>query len=323
VAARRPRSRWPRRQATRAREAGAHGPAAPSISSAAIRAGAGERGAGFIDSHRGEQFDPLCGERVRQPITAFLVRRSHRFRNRLPRLARFAYQPGREPVPIDHLVSPLRYDILVRERYFALLRERRELAERDVGAFIELSRQQPYFAWFTQVVIPRFLPDIVGDDERVDTAFKRRVRASIELYAAMESTGYDSRRPIILLTGREIAPTSTGKHLAQRIYAGDGCHRLAWLRMTGVDVLEPDMYRLHVAQAFTPHDNTALLLNAMAISPPDYFSFLSLSYADTALHSEGALLDHVRSTDPARLREVRDVIAVDSPLLAAAAQPRT
>jgi hypothetical protein len=235
-------------------------------------------------------------------------------------LARFVYQLGREPIPIDHLVSPLRYDILVRERYFAILHQRRALAEEDFGAFLELSRQQPYFAWFTKVVIPSFRPEMVGDDERVDAAFKRRVRASIDLYDAMKSTGYDLRRPIILLTGREIAPTSTGKRPAQRLYAGDGCHRLAYLRMAGVDVLQPGMYRFSVAPFFTPRDNTALLLDAMAISPRDYFSFLSLTYADRQLYSEKALLDHVRSIDPGRLREITEVIAVDSPLLDAAIQ---
>jgi hypothetical protein len=259
---------------------------------------------------------------VRRPITAFLERRSHRFRNRLPKLARFAYRLGREPVPIDQLVSPLRYDILVRERYLVMLRERRALAESDFGAFLELSRQQPYFAWFTQVVIPSFRPEMVGDDERVDAAFTRRVRATIDLYDAMESTGYDVRRPIILRTGRQIAPTSTGKRLVQRIYAGDGCHRLAWLRMAGVDVLEPHMYRLNVERVFTPRDNTALLLDAMAISPRDYFSFLSLSCADRELESEEALLDHVRSIDPGRVQEIRAVIAVDSPQLTAADPPR-
>ena len=56
----------------------------------------------------------------------------------------------------------------------------------------------------------------------------------------------------------------------------------------------------------------------MAISPTDYFSFLSLSYADRELRSEEALLDHIRSTDPDRLPELEQVIAVDAPLLAAA-----
>jgi hypothetical protein len=257
---------------------------------------------------------------MRRAITAFLEPRSHQFRRKFPRLIPLAYWPGRESIPIDHLVSPLRYDIVVRERYFEVIREQRALAEEDFEAFMELSRQQPYFAWFTQVVIPGYRSEMVGDDERVDAAFERRVRGCIELHDAFESTGYDRRRPIILRTGHQIAPTSTGKRVARRIYAGDGCHRLACLRVAGVDVLEPDMYRLHVAQVLTPRDDTALLLRVMAISPRDYFSFLSLSYADRELFSEEALLDHVRSTDPDRLREIQELIAVDSPLLTAAAQ---
>jgi hypothetical protein len=88
--------------------------------------------------------------------------------------------------------------------------------------------------------------------------------------------------------------------------------------MGGIEVLEPDMYRLHVADIFTPRDDTAPLLGPMGISPNDYFSFLSLAYTDGPLHSEQALLDHVRSNDPGRLRELQEVIAIDSPLLAAA-----
>jgi hypothetical protein len=255
---------------------------------------------------------------MRRMITAFMERSSHGFRRRIPGLVRLAYQPGREAIPIDQLVSPLRYDIVVREQYFAVLRDQRALAEEDFEAFMELSRQQPYFAWFTQIAIPSHRSELMGDEEGVDAAFERRVRGCIELHDSFESIGYDRRRPIILRTGHQIAPTSTGKRLAQRMYAGDGCHRLACLRAAGVDVLEPDMYRLHVAQVLTPRDDTALLLRVMAISPRDYFSFLSLSYADRELHTEEALLDHVRSTDPDRLPELQQVIAVDSPLLDAA-----
>jgi hypothetical protein len=255
-------------------------------------------------------------------ITAFMERSSHGFRRRIPGLVRLAYQPGREVIPIDHLVSPLRYDIVVREQYFAVLREQRALAEEDFEAFMELSRQQPYFTWFTRVVVPSGNhPEMVHDGERINAAFERRVRRSLELHDAFESMGYDRRRPIILRTGHQIAPTSTGKRLARRTYAGDGCHRLAWLRMAGVEVLEPGMYRVHDSPVFTPRDETALLLSAMAIGPRDYFSFLSLSYADRELSSGEALLDHVRSIDPDRLPEIREVMAVDLPLLAAPVQP--
>lgn len=260
---------------------------------------------------------------MRRAITAYMERSSHGLRRRIPGLLQLAYRPGREPISIDHLVSPLRYDIVVRERYFAFLREQRALAERDFPAFMELSRAEPYFAWFTRVVVPSGNnPDMVGDEERLNAAFERRVRRSIELHDAFESAGYDRRRPIILRTGGEIAPTSTGKRLARRVYAGDGCHRLAWLRMSGADVLEPGTYRLHVAQRFTPRDETAQVLDAMPISRPDYFSFLSLSYADRDLRSEEALLDHVRSVDPDSLPELEQVIAVDSPRLSATAQSR-
>jgi hypothetical protein len=258
---------------------------------------------------------------MRRAIAAFMEGSSRGFRRRIPGLLQLAYRPGRDPVPINDLVSPLRYDIIVRQRYLEVLRERRGLAEEDFEAFMELSRQQPYFKWFTRVVVPSGNhPDMVGDDQRLNAAFERRVRRSIALHDAFESTGYDRRRPIILRTGADIAPTSTGKRLAQRIYAGDGCHRLAWLRMTGVEALEPRMYRLHVSQVFTPRDETALVMAAMAISRRDYLSFLSLAYADRELSSEDALLDHIRSTDPDRLPEIEHVIAIDSPLLAAAGQ---
>jgi hypothetical protein len=256
---------------------------------------------------------------MKRALTAFMERSSHGFRRRIPGLVQLAYQPGREAVPMDHLVSPLRYDIVVRQRYLEVLRDRRALAENDFEAFMELSRQQPYFNWFTRVVVPSGNhPDMVSDDQRLNAAFERRVRRCIALHDAFESTGYDRRRPIILRTGTEIAPTSTGKRLAQRIHAGDGCHRLAWLRMTGADVLEPGMYRLHVSPVFTPRDETALVMAAMAISRHDYISFLSLAYADRELSSEEALLDHVRSTNPDRLPEIEQVIAADAPLLAAA-----
>ncbi|MEK6326231.1 MAG: hypothetical protein AABM66_01740 [Actinomycetota bacterium] len=260
---------------------------------------------------------------MRRVVGAFLERNSRGFRRRVPGLVRIAYQPGPEPVPIDHLVSPLRYDIIVRERYFAFLRERRALAEEDVEDFMELSRRQPYFAWFSRIVVPSSNhPEIAADPERLNAAFERRVRASIELLDAFESMGYDRRRPIVLRTGRQIAPTLTGKRLARRMYAADGCHRLALLRLKGVNVLESGMYRVRDAKVLTPRDNTAILLDAMPISPHDYFSFLSLSYADREISSEEALLDHVRSTDPDSLPELEQVIAVDSPRLSTPARPR-
>ena len=125
---------------------------------------------------------------MRRTITAFMERNSQGFRRRIPGLVRLAYQPGREPIPIDHLVSPLRYDIVVRQRYLELVRERRSLAEEDFEAFMELSRRQPYFTWFTRVVIPnrnpRNRPQVL-DDEYValQVSYARQVRAARRMTA--------------------------------------------------------------------------------------------------------------------------------------------
>jgi hypothetical protein len=187
---------------------------------------------------------------------------------------------------------------------------------------MELSRQQPYYTWFSQLVVAYGNhPEILEDPARLDAAFERRVRRSIELHDSFESTGYERRRPIILRTAGEIAPTWTGKRLPRWLYAGDGCHRLAWLRMAGVDVLEPGMYRVHTARVFTPHDDTALLIDLLGITQREYLSFISLSYADRELQSVEELRDHVRSTAPDRLPELEEVLAVDLPRLAAASPP--
>jgi hypothetical protein len=258
---------------------------------------------------------------MRRAITAYMERSSHGLRRRIPGLVRLAYRPGKEPVRIDDLISPLRYDILVRQRYLEVLREHRSLADEDFEAFMELSRQQPYYTWFVRVVVPSGNhPELVHDEERLGAAFERRVRRSLALHDSFESAGYDRRRPIILRNGKEIRPTSTGKSLTRTLFAGDGCHRLAWLRLTGRAVLEPGMYRVHVAPVFTPKDETAKLLEAMPLSRREYLAFVSLAYADRELPSEEALLDHVRTTAPDRLPELEGVIAVDSPLLATAAQ---
>jgi hypothetical protein len=255
-------------------------------------------------------FGPLLGRG-----SGWLERRG--VRSLGPRLRRLAYEPGREPVRIDDLVSPLRYDVLVRERYFAFLREHRALAGEDFQAFAELSRSQPLYRWFTGVTIPVFRPEWGGDAETVIASFERRLHKIISMYDDLERNGYDPRRPIVLRTGDEITPTTSGKRVSAGIYAGDGCHRLAWLRFSGVAELAPGTYRVDRVRQFTPRDITQKVLQAMEVTRRDYFSFLSLGYADVVLDTEEALIDHVRSTAPGRVQELRDLIAIDAPLLAA------
>ena len=227
-----------------------------------------------------------------------------------------AYEPGRDPVRIDDLVSPLRYDVLVRERYFGFLRDHRALAGDDFAAFMALSRDQEYYRWFKGVAIPEFRPEWGGDPEGVDRSFKRRLRRLLATYDDLERNGYDPRRPVLLRAGDEIGPTDTGKQVASHLHAGDGCHRLAWLRHSGVAELAPGTYRVQRTRRFVPRDITHKVLEALEVTPGEYFSFLQLAYGGHGIDSQEMLLAHIGKEAPDRLEEVRGVLASDLPLLA-------
>ena len=187
--------------------------------------------------------------------------------------------PGTDPIVIDDLVSPLRYDILVRQQYFEFLAQHHTLYDRDFPELVELSRQHPYFAWFTSVLAPQYMPDLLaGHDGAIRTAFADKIASVVDLYRSFLANGYDSTQPISLRTARVITATATGKRLRRRIYPGDGCHRLALLRLTGAKLLTAGTYELQTRRIFRPRDHTARLLGAIPIQHAEYCHFLSLSY---------------------------------------------
>ncbi len=88
---------------------------------------------------------------------------------------------GTHPVVIDDLVSPLRYDILVRQQYFEFLAQHHTLYDRDFPELVELSRQHPYFAWFTSVLAPQYMPDLLaGHDGAIRTAFADKIASVVD-----------------------------------------------------------------------------------------------------------------------------------------------
>jgi len=220
-----------------------------------------------------------------------------------------------QPVRIDDLVSPLRYDILVRQRYLSLVTESPELLEGDLGPLLELSRSHQYHTWFVAVVVPRFMPHLIGRDDEIAAAFEKRVRATVELVRSVQESGLDPKRPITLRTGRRIQPTATGKRLARRIYARDGCHRIALLRASGVTVLQPGTYRLDRQNSFVPLDNTAPLLRAAPIDTTTYWGFMALSYDSLVAADRSGPAPDGEATDPQRFAEMLAVASIDEPLL--------
>lgn len=226
-------------------------------------------------------------------------------------------EAGTEPVEIDELISPLRYDVLIRERF--LDRVASASGRADIEAAVASPEGRDYRSWFERITVPRFKPQLAGDPVAVADAFAERVRRSVDLCRSFAATGYDPARPLLLRSGRRIAATATGKRMQRRLFVGDGCHRLALLRLGGTTVLEPGAHRIEIVPTLTPLDNTAALIPLLGLRPRSYFRFLALAYAPgTGCDTEEQLRRHVAAERPDLLPELEGVLRVDLPLLDAA-----
>jgi hypothetical protein len=225
-------------------------------------------------------------------------------------------QVGEGPLDIDRLISPLRYDVLVREDYFRFLHRNRGLYNQDFDAYVELARNETYHAWFRAVAIHRIRPGHNSEAE-LEAAFRERLRKTTLLADRFAGRGFDPQYPIIVRTAGPVAVTDSGKSVAGRLFPSDGCHRLALLRLADHREVPPAWYRIRAEAGWQPPDNTGTLITALGLTPAEYFEFLSLGYGSGLRHRDAdSLLAHVRSAGDAV--ELRRIIAVDVPRLVTA-----
>jgi hypothetical protein len=221
------------------------------------------------------------------------------------------YRNPDEEVEIGPLVSPLRFDVLLRGEFFQLYAERRELYRSDFEGFARLAREHRYFVWFERVMCPAWQPHVLVDEDRLAAAWAKRLRASAALYDSFERGGFDERCPITLYEGRTVLPTPSGKRIARTVYAGDGNHRLALVMATGASVLPPSQYRIKRFRRLMPSDTTPRLVAARDVDAQRYADFLRMGYPSVEIAVvEGNVV--VAGTGP-QADEVRQLVAADRP----------
>jgi hypothetical protein len=219
------------------------------------------------------------------------------------------YRPGHEPLVIDELISPLRYDVMIRSHFFETLAEHRALFDDDPDGFVRLVRGTDYHTWYTTVAVHAI--GITGQPEAaIDEAFHRRVLRSAALADSVAEKGFIARPPLTIRSsdGAEIA---SGKRLGSRHYPLDGCHRLALLRQLGRRELQPGEYRVTTSGPVL--DNTARLLPNVGLDAAGYHAFIGLGYVREPVSSWEELLAAVATERPERLAEVESVLAADLP----------
>jgi hypothetical protein len=261
---------------------------------------------------------PMQGFRSKQRVRSALdhVRRAARVGNYW-----YWLEPPelREGIDIGSLISPLRYDVLVRRDFFSFYAEHRDLYRSDFETFLRLAKAGPYYTWFTASEVIRCRLRIRGNPEAVEAAFVDRVRDAASLYENVMACGLEPRYPIILKTAETLrSPTAdrtagpTGKKVSGQYFLADGCHRLALMMSIGHTRLPAECYRVKCYREFSPFDSTSLLARALPIEPDKYFAFLSMRYCAPERFVEGAdLMRFIREQRPQYVSEVLSIIRVD------------
>ena len=224
----------------------------------------------------------------------------------------YRIERGAEPVRIGDVVSPLRYDVMIRVRHFALHAERRELFRSDFDAYERLVRREPYFVWFQKARVPTWWPWLLDDPEGFDRAWRERLRLSADLFDSFEANGFDTAYPIELHAARRVSETLTGKRISRAIYSGDGNHRLALLLAAGHENLRPTEYRLKRYRSLVPTDSTGFLLRETGAGWPEYTSFLELGYPSAQVTMQDGRV-RIDADDAAVQAEVKMLVELDLP----------
>jgi hypothetical protein len=231
---------------------------------------------------------------------------------RARRRLRLGSRLGTEAVTIDGLISPLRYDVLVRQQFFEFFRENEEMGRHDKAQFQAAALHEPYFVWFRDIVIGRRWRLLKG--QTVEEAYAEQVTKAISLYDSFNESDPIGSKPIVVRRVTEPTRTGTGKIIANRCLLVDGGHRVALLRLNGITEL-PARAWLEVHDRWMPRDNTHRLLESLDVSDEEYYSFLSLGMTKERQTSAHDLLEAVTREAPERLEELRSIIVSDTPML--------
>lgn len=215
---------------------------------------------------------------------------------------------GRETLSVRELISPLRYDVLVRADLFTQVAEQRAAGRGSDAELVAAARQGPYAVWFEKVAMARFRPWVLQDRDLFEQQFAERVLRSAALWDSFCAGGFDDRHPVTLRGARGGLPTDSGAVVDRPVHVGDGGHRLALLLAAGQD-LTPALYRIDHRPMSRLIDNTATLLGPLGLSESEHVAFLAHGYGATGATDAESLLEHVRTHRPERLAELTSVLA--------------
>ena len=219
-------------------------------------------------------------------------------------------RPGTIDVILDELVSPLRYDVIVRQQFFAFLDANIDLLEEFSDLVME-ARHEPYFIWFRDIVVGDRTKLLKG--RSIDEAFADQIERVLAVRARFNPAD-ESWGELLLRELPAGTQTTTGKTVGPRFVPVDGCHRIALLRHHGRKILPAGTYRL-VGDRQSARDNTAILVPKLRLTEAEYLDYLAMGFDEDSPDSFAELVAGVAAHHPERSAELESVISIDLPLL--------
>jgi len=189
--------------------------------------------------------------------------------------ARSENYPGKDIISINELIFPLRYDIILRYKFFELYKNNINIFSNSFDEFFQMTLKSDYFTWYKYIAYPLHR-NVFREREDLHSLFKKRVLKSVDLYNSFQENSFDPSRPIVLYTGKNICITTSDVKPSIRYFAGDGCHRIALLLLSGSKIIKPEQYIVKEFDKFQPLDNTSLLLPHLSAAELNNFSLASL-----------------------------------------------
>lgn len=214
-------------------------------------------------------------------------------------------QDGTESLDVGRLISPFRYDVVVRAQLFDAVADRPEGG--SIEDFVASVAEHPYAVWFREVELRRFFPWMLNDPRQVAEAYAARVARAVTTFESFEQRGFDTGRPIMLRCLARPTASDSGVLVPRVLHLGDGGHRLALLYRSG-SRLEPSMHRID-PRPNRVIDNTAILVPALGLGEHDYAAFLSLGFLEEVATSLDGLWTGVERRCPERLGELEALVA--------------
>lgn len=169
----------------------------------------------------------------------------------------------KEDIPLNTIINPLRYDIIIRENFIKFYLKDKDIYKKDFELFVDKALDELFYDYF-KIKTSVYRPKLLKDKELLAETYIKYIKNFINLFEDIKNNGFDNDFPITL--HRNI--------FSKKLYMGNGCSRIACLKFLGYRYLRKEQGKVLVSLYHKPKNNTLMLFNLNLINKKIYNNFI-------------------------------------------------